>query len=597
MKYLVIAEKYNVAKDYADALRASRRDGYFESDSYLIAWVSGHIYRLKNPEEYESRYSKWIMSDLPIIPGSFQIMINKNTKQLHETINYLAHRNDVDAVIIGTDAGREGELIGRYVLAGVKNTKPVYRVWIRDRNGDAILKAFNNIKPIQQYDNLYYAARARAECDWLLGINMTRAYTLSEGNGTTLHIGRCQTPIITLIYNRDVEIACFESVNFVEVFCTLEANKEQYIGKWFDKETGKSIIEDKKDADTIKSKVLNQSGKVISAEIEKKKVPHPLLHNQTTLQIVMNKRYGFSAQKTLDIAQKLYDEYKVLSYPRTSSQHLTSSMVQELPALIKNLKFGPFNNIVLEIQEAKLQVTNRLVDDAAVSDHTALIPVQNNKAAATYQILSSDERKVFDEIVYSFLACFLKEYIYESITVVTEIKKELFRSHGIEQLQLGWRAIYQEEIDDGPVVDIKKGQEVIAAECNIIDKKTVPPIRYTEGTLLEVMKNPRGHVEDKELKKIIQEKGIGTDATRAKLISDLIDRGYIKSEGKYLTTTELGRDLVNLVDNELLKSVQLTADWEYNLEKIATGEINNETFMKDVIKFLIRSIEELKEDY
>lgn len=601
MKKLVIAEKYNVAKDYADALGASRRDGYFECEEYCIAWVSGHIYKLKNPEEYDQKYRKWEIRDLPIVPPSMQIVLDHGSKNLHETIKYLAHRSDIGSIIIGTDAGREGELIGRYVLAGVKNTKPVYRVWIRDRNAAAIKKTFTNLVSIENYDNLYAAARARAECDWLLGINMTRAYTLYEGYGKTLHIGRCQTPILALIYNRDVEIASFESTRFFELVSVFDYENGVYTGKWFDRSTGSSIINLKSDAERLKHQVSNQKGTVAAVDKEIKKIPHPLLHNQTTLQIAMNKKYGFSAQKTLDIAQKLYDEYKVLSYPRTSSQFLTSNMVNELPGLISNLNFGPFADIVEQIgTEGKIKVTNRLINDEGVTDHTALIPVENKRTSSIYSTLGIDEKRVLDEVIYSFLACFFNEYIYESITVITDIKGELFKSQGNKKLQMGWRNIYSEEIEQDEILQLKENQEVTAASCEVVEKKTIPPAHYTEGSLLEVMKNPRGHVEDKTLKKVIQEKGIGTDATRAKLINDLIDRGYVRREGKdgkYLVTTAQGRDLVNIIENELLKSVELTADWEYKLEKIAAGEISKDEFMKDVIKFLIRSIEEIKEYY
>lgn len=597
MKKLVIAEKYSVAKDYADALNAKRFDGYFESNSYIITWVAGHIYRLKNPDEYDSRYGKWRTQDLPIIPEAFQIMLNNNCRDLYNTIKKLSSRTDVGSIIIGTDAGREGELIGRYILAGIQNKKPVYRLWVSAKSETAIIEAFDNIKDIRVYDNLYNSARARAECDWLLGINMTRAYTLIEGEGTTLHIGRCQTPILNLIYIRDVEIACFESVTFWEVVGTFETDECEYTGKWFNRANESTIITDQAEATKIQNKVLGKKGLVESVSKERKRIPHPLLHNQTTLQIAINRKYGFTAQKTLDIAQKLYEEYKILSYPRTSSQYISSSMIYQLPGLIRNLDFGKYSRHVNKLMNMeKMPISKRMVDDSQVTDHTALIPIENVNMISKYQSLSVDEKKVFDEVVLTFLACFYEEYEYESITILTKVESEFFKSKGIKKLRLGWRQVYEEEEEESEILDINKGAEVEVKSCSKIKKVTEPPAQYTDGSLLEVMKNPTGYIEEKDLKKAIKGKGIGTEATRANIIENLIERGYIRRAGKYLTTTPLGRDLVNIVDNEMLKSVELTADWEEKLEKIASGEIDRISFMKEVVKFILLSIEQIKTD-
>lgn len=597
MKKLVIAEKYSVAKDYADAVNAKRFDGYFESNSYVITWVAGHIYRLKNPDEYDTRYAKWRIQDLPIIPEAFQIVLNNSCRDLYNTIKKLSSRADIGAIIIGTDAGREGELIGRYILAGIKNKKPVYRLWVSAKSETAIKEAFNNMKDIGMYDNIYNSARARAECDWLLGINMTRAYSLVEGDGMTLHIGRCQTPILNLIYMRDVEIASFETVTFWEVIGTFETEDCEYSGKWYSRTNESTIIENQAEATMILNRVLGKKGLVESVNKEKKRMPHPLLHNQTTLQITMNRRYGFTAQKTLDIAQKLYEEYKILSYPRTSSQYISSSMVYQLPGLIRNIDFGKYSKYVNKIiNMEKLPISKRMVDDSQVTDHTALIPIENVNMISKYQSLNADEKKVFDEVLLTFLACFFEDYEYESITIITKVESEYFKSKGIKKLRLGWRQVYDDEVEEFDIIDIKKGSEVDVKSCSKVKKVTEPPAKYTDGSLLEVMKNPTGYIEETDLKKAIKGKGIGTEATRANIIENLIERGYIRRDGKYLTTTPLGRDLVNIVDNEMLKSVELTAGWEEKLEKIASGEIDKISFLKEVVKFILLSMEQIKTD-
>lgn len=602
MKKLLIAEKPSVAMDYAAALNVkTKKDGYLENDGFIITWAFGHLFGLQEPEDYDEKYKEWKLDLLPIIPQKFELKINDNpgVKKQYKTISELIKRADVESIVIGTDAGREGELIGRYILINSKTDKPVYRLWLNSLTENDIKKGLDNLQPIKGYDNIFFSAQARAECDWLLGINFSRAYKCKYGGkGVKVSIGRCKTPILALICKRDEEVANFKAENYWEVICEYE---EGYKGLWFSKEVNR--FDKKEEAERIASSIQGKEGKVKEIKKEKKKNSHPMLYNLTNLQRALNRKYGYTAQEVLDTMQTLYEKHKILSYPRTSSRHITENMAEELPEIIEHMNFGgfkPYTEYILSLD--KLPMTKRIADDRMVSDHTAIIPVNNKNIENIYNNLSEKEKNVFDEVVLVLLAAFYGDYEYESTSVITEVNDNTFISKGITVIRDGWKSVYKEKEESEEEENIeslpklKEGQPVHVQNAAIAEKKTKPPQRYTENLLLQVMENPSGLIEEDYLKKAIKGHGIGTDATRASFIEDLIKRDYVKRNKKNIIATELGKSIINMVNIEQLKSPDLTAEWEYNLEKIAAGEISKNQFMKERLSFVIDGINLIKND-
>ncbi|MCX7884572.1 MAG: DNA topoisomerase 3 [Caloramator sp.] len=602
-KSLVIAEKPSVARDYAKALRCSEyKEGFIEGEQYIITWALGHLFTLKEPEEYDPKYKTWVFDDLPIIPNRFETKIidNQGVKKQFEIINELMKRNDVEKIILGCDAGREGELIGRYIYENTNYKKPAYRLWLSSLTIDDIKKGFKEIKPLSFYDNLYYCAKTRNELDWIFGINLSRAYTLKKGKSILLSIGRCQTAVLAQIVKRDEEIEKFMPVTFWQINAFLSSG---IVAKF--QKNGETKLFDKNEAEKIINGVNKQYGIIDDIKREIKKKPHPLLFNLTNLQRTMNKKYGYSAQKTLDIMQALYEKHKILSYPRTSSRYITKSMISELPKIINNLNFGDFKDYCSYCQTLnKLPIDNRLVNDSLVSDHTAIIPTCNENMKLIYDKLNEDEKRVFDEVVYCFLSSFYSEYVYESCEIKININGNIFISRIIKEIDKGWKKVYKEKEEEKnedeeyntSFVELKIGDKILCNDVKIAEKKTTPPQRFTENLLLEIMENPAGLIEEEALKQAIKCHGIGTDATRAGIIELLIKRNYVKRDKKTLISTSIGRELINCIDNELLKSAELTAKWEEKLADIAEGNIRKDEFISEMIEFVKEEVNRLKND-
>ncbi len=601
MKSLVITEKYSVAKDFAEALKAVRVEDSFESDEYVIVWAMGHLFNLMNPEDYNEKYKKWSLKDLPIVPDKFRIKLTN--KKAFEPIKQQLKRSTIDKVLVATDAGREGELIGRYILIGADNRKPVYRIWLNAMTKQDILQGLEAAKPIDGYNNLYLSAAARAECDWLLGINFTRAYSVRYGQGTPLTTGRCQTPILALIVQRDEEIEAFVPERYWEVDCSFKSGilgTRKYTGKWFNKHDGSTRIKSLSAAEEVCKRVKGQSGKVVKGQKELKKVSPALLFNQTNLQREANKKYGFSAQKTLDIAQKLYEQHKILSYPRTATRYIASSMKEQIVELLKLLNFDKFKEPIEAILRLPELDHSRIVNDSEVKEHTAIIPTLNTDLKRIYNTLEQDEKKIFDIVALNLIANYYDDYTYNSISIQTQVKQDMFITKGIEILNMGWRAVYSGsddvENDESSVADIKEGTAVKADKPNINEVITEPPARYNEGSLLAVMENPAKLLSEQYLKEAIKGHGIGTDATRAGIIEILVQRKYIVRKGKELISTDTGRGLINLIDIPMLKSASLTAQWEQQLEAIAEGEGKKEKFIKSVEAMVAEGVRQIRGD-
>lgn len=576
---LVLAEKPSVAMDYSKALDCNiKKDGYFEGNNFIVSWAFGHLFSLKEPQEYDESLKEWNLETLPIVPDQFSFKLIPSGAKQFKILKELINRPDVEKIYNGGDPGREGELIQRYILAAARNKKPVFRLWIPSLTPEEIKKGFKNVKPSSNYDNLYYSAAARNEIDWLIGLNYTRAYTKKKGKNVTLTIGRCQTPILNMIVERDLQ---FE--NFVpEPYYEIKAQFQDYIGK-FIREDNTTKIVNREEAEKINGIITNKTGIIKSILKEIKSKPHPQLFNLTNLQKAMDRKYGFSAQKTLDLAQSLYEKHKILSYPRTASRYLSENMANVLPERLEKLNFGFFSGHINKIDLNNLKITKRFVDSSKLTDHHAIIPTEY-VTEEIYSNLSNDEKKVFDEVVITFISCFYSDYKYENTIIITEVEKYLFRTSGNKELEKGWTEILDMEDDEEKeenviTADLSEGQSEKIINSEIENKKTKPLPRYTVATLLAQL----------------EKNNIGTEATRAKLLENLSDREYVKRDKKSLISSQLGRDLINCIETELLKSVELTADLENKLEGIANGKVTKASIIKDVVADLTKNIQALKE--
>jgi DNA topoisomerase-3 len=593
----VIAEKPSVGRDIAKVLGCNTRgDGYLMGETYVVSWAVGHLATLCAPEDYDEAWKKWRFDTLPIMPQEMKLKAVSSGRSQLAVLKKLMNSDKIDSLICATDSGREGELIFRYIykLCGCK--KPFSRLWVSSMTDKAIRDGFAALRPGSEYDMLFDSARCRSEADWLVGINASRAYTLKYN--ALLSIGRVQTPTLAIIVDRAAEIAAFVPEEYYE----LQADFGAYTGIWQNADGSGSRIATQELAKELAKKVKGADGRVISVQREEKSQPSPQLYDLTELQRDCNKRYGFSAQKTLDLAQSLYETRKLLTYPRTDSRYLSDDLVDRLPGRVQNLanlpQFAEAAQPVLAM--GRLTPGKRVVDNNKITDHHAIIPTEGRLRLDN---VTPDEFKVFRLVALRFLSVFYPAYIYASTKVLTEAAGEKFLSKGQEDLQLGWRALYKDLGEQEKAGKSKKGAkeeqklpnlregDVYAVEkAQVLKKKTQPPKPYTEATLLSAMENAGRFVEDEALREQLKEGGLGTPATRAGIIERLLAVGYIKRQGKALMPTEKGEKLVAVVPNEL-KSAETTGKWEKGLSAIAGGRMATETFMASIrryVEFLVR---------
>lgn len=584
-KKLVIAEKPSVARDIAKVLKCTKKgDGFIFSEDYIVSWAIGHLVTLCDPEDYDESLKSWKYQTLPILPEEIKLKPIKQTKAQLNILKKLMKDKEVDEIICATDSGREGELIFRYIYEIVKCKKPFKRLWISSMTDVSIKEGFSKLKDGSDYDNLYISARCRSESDWLVGINATRAYTLKYN--ALLSIGRVQTPTLFIIVEKQKEINAFVSKDFFEV----KALFTKYNAMWFDKESNDTKILEKSKAEEISNKVLNKIGKVTNIEKEEKKQPPTLLYDLTELQRECNRKFGFSAKKTLTIAQDLYEKRKLITYPRTDSRYLSDDMKPKINATIKKLNIEPYTKYVEYLLELEtLPITKRIIDNTKVTDHHAIIPTDTNINLKT---LSADEFKVYDLIARKFLSVFYPYYIYNITRITTVVESENFLTKGNTIIQLGWMELYQnekseekKEEEEELLPDVALNEEFEVTKVNILEKKTKPPKAYTEGTLLSAMENAGRFVEDEDLKEQLKQSGIGTAATRAAIIERILEVGYIERKGKVLFPTEKGMNLIEVVPNEL-KSPETTGKWEKGLNSISKGEMDYNRFMGSIFKYV-----------
>lgn len=591
---LIITEKPAVACDIGKVLKVNtRKDGYLEGNNYVITWCVGHLIQLAYPGAYDEKYNKWTIEDLPIIPEKFITEVNKSTSKQYYTIKKLMFRDDIDEIICATDSAREGELIFRYVYNEAKCNKPVKRLWISSQTERAIKEGFENLKPSKNYDNLYKSALCRAKADWLVGLNLTRLYTVK--NKIKLTIGRCQTATLNMIVSRHNEV-----LNFVSTKCyQIEGKFDNNLTGVFYKNGQDCKFKDKNIIQNYMNSISN-NGKITKLERKSKTKNRPRLYNLNELQKEANKKYGFTAKETLEIAQALYEKHKITTYPRTNSRYLNSVMEDKIKGylldIVENEKLD-YNKHINEIIE-NLCIDENVIDDEKIEDHHALIVTENIK---NYDIdkLNEKEKIILNMIIIRMILAVSQKQRFDETTIEIQPdnSNDIFKINGKNITFEGWKKTERELLgaceEEKEISEFKfdkqLGDKVEITNKIIKEINTTQPKLYTEGSILEVMENVSRLSKDKVIKDGLA-KGIGTSATRADILENLIKVGYVKREKKNLIPTELGIKLINAVPHEI-KSIELTANWENELKEIELGHIKEDTFIKEISEFVKKIIE------
>ena len=589
-KTLVLAEKPSVGRDLAKVLKCSNNKGsYIEGNKYVVTWALGHLVGLMDPEGYGDVYKTWSMETLPMLPKYMKLTILKKTSKQFAAVKKQLLRNDVSEIVIATDAGREGELVARWIIekAGVK--KPLKRLWISSQTNKAILDGFKNLKDAKQYDNLYRAAVCRAEADWLVGLNVTRALTCKYN--AQLSAGRVQSPTLAMIVNRENEIKNFKP----EDYYTISAKAKGVSFSWISS-TGNTSTFKEEIAESIVNKCKGRNGKIVEVKKTDKKKYAPNLYDLTELQRDANKLWGYSAKETLNLMQRLYENHKLLTYPRTDSRFITTDVVATIPERLRAVAFGEYRVAAESILKTTIKGNKNFVDNSKVSDHHAIIPTEEKGNLAN---LNNDEKHIYDLVVKRFLSVLLPPYEYEQTTVTMEVEGEKFIAKGNVTKKKGWKQVYEkssmkdEDTQELPVFN--KGDIIQSVAVDKTKKQTTPPARFNEATLLSAMENPQKYVSvGKDAAKTLGETGgLGTVATRADIIEKLFNSFVIEKKGKDIYPTSKGTQLIELVPQDL-KSPLLTANWESELDSIAKGKANNKKFVDDMKVYATKLVKDVK---
>lgn len=578
MKSLVIAEKPSVARDIARVLKCKKNgQGTIEGERYIVTWGLGHLVTLADPEEYKPEWKEWKMDVLPMMPKTWKLSVIRQTAKQYNAVKSQIHRKDVGEIIIATDAGREGELVARWILEKAGNQKPVKRLWISSVTDRAIREGFGRLRDGRDYQNLYDAARSRAKADWLVGINATRALTCKYN--AKLTCGRVQTPTLALIANREDEIRSFRA----KPYYGLKVYADGICFTWQDGKSGSTRSFDPERIRRISEEIRGERLVLDSVEKKSRKTYAPGLYDLTELQREANRRFGYSAKETLNIMQRLYEHHKVLTYPRTDSRYLSSDIVPTLKERIEACQTGPYRALARALHGKQFTADKRFVDDSKVSDHHAIIPTEQY-VDLTY--MTSEERKIYDLVVRRFLAVLYPPAEFEQISVKASVKGEHFAAKGETIREAGWRAVYDSDIEEEDEDDslknqilpeLKKGQSLPVKKLEVTEGKTKPPAHYTEATLLTSM----------------EKGGLGTVATRADIIEKLFNTFYMEKKGNDLLITSKGRQLLELVPSDL-KKPELTARWEKELQKISDGRQKEKTFMKEIEQYTNNVMQDIR---
>ncbi|MDP4127014.1 MAG: DNA topoisomerase III [Bacillota bacterium] len=585
-KTLVLTEKPSVGREVAKILNCNQKDnGCFRGPKYIVAWALGHLVTLADPESYDSKYKTWRLEDLPMLPEKMDLVVMKETSKQYAVVKNLMRSPEIDDLIIATDAGREGELVARWIMKKAGWRKPIKRLWISSLTERAIKEGFNNLKPGKDYEALYAAAECRAEADWLVGLNVTRALTCKYN--AQLSAGRVQTPTLAMVVERENEIKQF----IPKDYWSINALANSYTLRWQDT-NGQTRLFDKNKADALVSKLNGQTGEVVEVKKEAKKELPPLAYDLTELQRDANRRYGFSAKTTSSVMQQLYENHKLVTYPRTDSRYISEDIVSTLPERLKSVALGPYVDLARGILRNKPIITKRFVDGSKVSDHHAIIPTEQ---PPTLSRLSSEELKIYDLIVRRFLAVLSPGFEYEQTLVKVVIRGEIFTAKGKVVKHIGWRKVYDGREDwddegangekDQNLPEIFKGEILKNLQVKLVPGKTKPPARHTEATLLSAMEHPGKLINDRKLREAMdQSHGLGTPAPRAEIIEKLFNSFYMNRQGKEIIPTSKGIQLIGLVPPEL-KSPELTAKWEQQLTEISRSRSNSQEFLKGMRRY------------
>ncbi|MFJ8529272.1 DNA topoisomerase III [Bacillus sp. NPDC094106] len=596
-KSVVIAEKPSVARDIAKVLKCTKKgNGFLEGDKYIVTWALGHLVTLADPEVYDNKYKTWNLEDLPMLPERMKLVVIKQTGKQFNAAKHQLSRNDVNEVIVATDAGREGELVARWIIEKAKVNKPIKRLWISSVTDKAIKDGFNNLKPGKAYDNLYASAVARSEADWYIGLNATRALTTKFN--AQLNCGRVQTPTVAIIAGREDEIKNFKA----QTYYGIEAQTTNKLKLTWQDAKGNSRSFNKEKIDGIVKNLDKQNATVVEIDKKQKKSFSPGLYDLTELQRDANKIFGYSAKETLNIMQKLYEQHKVLTYPRTDSRYISSDIVGTLPERLKACGVGEYRPLAHKVLQKPVKSNKSFVDDSKVSDHHAIIPTESY---VNFSAFTDKERKIYDLVVKRFLAVLFPAFEYEQLTLRTKVGNETFIARGKTILHAGWKEVYENRFEDDDVTDdvkeqllprIEKGDILTVKLIMQTSGQTKPPARFNEATLLSAMENPTKYMDNqnKQLADTLKSTGgLGTVATRADIIDKLFNSFLIEKRGKDIHITSKGRQLLDLVPEEL-KSPTLTGEWEQKLEAIAKGKLKKEIFISEMKNYTKEIVAEIK---
>ncbi|PFB65367.1 DNA topoisomerase III [Bacillus cereus] len=596
-KSVVIAEKPSVARDIARVLKCEKKgNGYLEGSKYIVTWALGHLVTLADPENYDVKYKKWNLEDLPMLPERLKLTVIKQTGKQFNTVKSQLLRKDVNEIIVATDAGREGELVARWIIDKVRVNKPIKRLWISSVTDKAIKDGFANLKPGKAYDNLYASAVARSEADWYIGLNATRALTTRFN--AQLNCGRVQTPTVAMIANREDEIKNFKA----QTYYGIEAQTTNQLKLTWQDANGNSRSFNKEKIDDIVKNLDKQSATVVEIDKKQKKSFSPGLYDLTELQRDANKKFGYSAKETLNIMQKLYEQHKVLTYPRTDSRYISSDIVGTLPERLKACGVGEYRPLAHKVLQKPIKPNKSFVDDSKVSDHHAIIPTEGY---VNFSAFTDKERKIYDLVVKRFLAVLFPAFEYEQLTLRTKVGNETFIARGKTILHAGWKEVYENRFEDDDVTDdvkeqllprIEKGDTLTVKLIMQTSGQTKAPARFNEATLLSAMENPTKYMDthNKQLADTLKSTGgLGTVATRADIIDKLFNSFLIEKRGKDIHITSKGRQLLDLVPEEL-KSPTLTGEWEQKLEAIAKGKLKKEVFISEMKNYTKEIVSEIK---
>ncbi|HZG85967.1 DNA topoisomerase III [Paenibacillus sp.] len=597
-KRLILAEKPSVARDLARVLKCDKKgDGYLEGANDIVTWALGHLVTLADPEAYDDKYKTWRLEDLPMLPEQLRLTVIKQSGKQFAAVKSQLARSDVNEIVIATDAGREGELVARWILEKANVRKPIKRLWISSVTDKAILEGFRQLKPGKDYENLYYSAVARSEADWYVGLNASRA--LSTRFNAQLNCGRVQTPVVAIIAQREEEIKHFQP----KTYYGIEAQtNDKLVLTWRDA-AGNSRSFDAERIAAIVNKLGRQDAVVTHIERKPKKAYAPALYDLTELQRDGNKLFGYSAKETLGIVQKLYEQHKAVTYPRTDSRYLSSDMAGTIPDRLRGCGVGPYRALAAKVWNKPVTKASAFIDDDKVSDHHAIVPTEE---PANLSAMTDKERKIYDLIVRRFLAVLYPAFEYEQLTLHAKIGAETFAARGKTVLQAGWKEAYDQRFDEDEespddireqlLPRIEQGQTLPIRLIAQTSGQTKPPARFTEATLLSAMENPTPFLpaEQRQLSETLKSTGgLGTVATRADIIEKLFNSFLIEKRGKEIHLTSKGKQLLELVPADL-KSPALTAEWERKLERIAKGQLQKDAFIAEIKQYTREIVSSIK---